>query len=91
MANTYCRLRRQLERLWIQTPVTPSGTTAAHIYPSPALPTSLSVGGTMSVGQDDLNVDLTLPPIDVITVLLKDQVTGLPAPGMRVTVPGSRT
>ena len=75
--------------LWIQTPVTPSGTTAAHIYPSPALPTSLSVGGTMSVGQDDLNVDLTLPPIDVITVLIKDQVTGLPAPGMRVTVPGS--
>lgn len=77
--------------LWIQTPDIGSETRASHIiHPSPALPSSLSVGGTMSVGQDDVNVDLILPPIDVISVLVKDQVTGLPVPGMNVTVSNSR-
>jgi CshA-type fibril repeat protein len=74
--------------LWVQTPDSETGISTRFIYPSPALPSGLRVGGTMSVGQNDVAVDLTLPAIDVITLLVKDELTGLPVPGMNVAVHG---
>jgi subtilisin family serine protease len=71
--------------LWVQTPDSETGTVARTIYPSPALPSSFIAGGTMSVSQNDVAVDLVMPPVDLITVKTVDQITGLPTPGMRIT------
>lgn len=71
--------------LWVQTPDSETGFTARTVYPSPAQPSSFTAGGTMSVGQDDIAVDLTMPAVDMLTVLVKDEVTGQPIPGMRVS------
>jgi subtilisin family serine protease len=71
-------------KLWISTPNNPVGYRGTANLTTPELPPGFRVGGGLTVGDEAISKDLTLPPLRTITVNVVDQDTGNPIANAQV-------
>lgn len=70
--------------LWISTQNRPVGYRGTQSATTPELPPGFRVGGGLTVGNEPISKDLTLPPFRTVTVSVVDQDTGAPIPNAQV-------
>lgn len=70
--------------LWISTPTRPASYGITGIYPTPALPSGMRIGGEITLGEANVIKDLTLPPVTNVDIQVLDKYTNQPVPGALV-------